>query len=357
VINRQIFISVIVPVRNASQYLDQCLAAITASSYFSYEIIVVDDCSTDDSTEIARKMGARVLALPRQSGPAAARNYGADEARGDILLFVDSDVVVQRETVARLVDDFIKNPDIAAVFGSYDDSPASPDFLSQFRNLFHHFIHQHSHKEAKTFWAGCGAIYREIFYKLQGFNQLRYPQPSIEDIELGLRMWKSGYLILMDKELQVKHLKHWGLLSWLKTDIFRRAVPWSQLILETGILPRDLNLQTSYRISALLVGLLVLLLPLALFHVLNFFDIALDGIFLVTFLLLIFVLITTNWNLYTFLYRRRGIKFMFFAIPLHFLYYFYSGVSFTVCWVFHKFPSLHSGLKKVQALTQKNGRN
>ncbi len=352
-IDRQIFISVIVPVRNASQYLDRCLAAIIASSYFSYEIIVVDDCSTDDSSEIAHKRGARVLALPRQSGPAAARNYGADEARGDILLFVDSDVLVQRETISRFADDFITNPDIAAVFGSYDDSPASPDFLSQFRNLFHHFIHQHSHKEAKTFWAGCGAIYREIFYKLQGFDELRYPKPSIEDIELGLRMWKSGYPILMDKELQVKHLKHWGLLSWLKTDIFCRAVPWSQLILETGILPHDLNLKPSYRISALLVGLLIILLPLVFLGALNLLKVVIDGIFLAISLLLIFVLIVTNWNLYAFLYRKRGVKFMFFAIPVHFLYYLYSGVSFTGCWVFHKFPSLHSGLKKVKALTQK----
>ena len=111
--DRQPFISIIIPVHNGSKYLNQCLDALTVSSYQSYEIIVVDDASTDDSAEISRKKGVTVLQLPHQSGPAAARNYGAQKAQGDILFFVDSDVVVQRETIARVADNFQNNQDIA----------------------------------------------------------------------------------------------------------------------------------------------------------------------------------------------------------------------------------------------------
>lgn len=219
---RQPFISVIIPVYNVSKYLNQCLDALIASSYKSCEIIVVDDASTDDGAEISRKKGVTVHQLPHQSGPAAARNYGAKKALGNILLFIDSDVLVQRETIARVVANFQENPDIVAVFGSYDDSPYASDFLSQFRNLFHHFIHQNSHREAKTFWTGCGAIYKEIFFQLKGFDEDWF---SIEDIELGHRIWKNGYRTMLDKELQVKHLKEWRWRNWLKTDIYYRAVP------------------------------------------------------------------------------------------------------------------------------------
>ncbi|MGH7790877.1 MAG: glycosyltransferase family 2 protein, partial [Thermodesulfobacteriota bacterium] len=212
---------------NGGEYLSRCLDALLASSYQSYEIIVVDDASTDDSPEISQKKGAVVYKLPRQSGPAAARNYGAGKACGDVFLFIDSDVLVERDTMARVASAFRNDPGTSAVFGSYDDSPSAADLLSQFRNLFHHFIHQNSRNDADTFWAGCGAMRREIFCVLGGFDESRYSRPSIEDIELGLRLRKRGCKIRLDKELTVKHLKNWKWLSMLRTDIFQRAVPWS----------------------------------------------------------------------------------------------------------------------------------
>lgn len=341
----QPFVSVIVPVYNGGDYLDRCLDALFASSYESYEIIVVDDASTDDSAEICRQKGVAVFHLPRQSGPAAARNYGAQKARGDILFFVDSDVVVERETVARLAADFMGNPRIAAVFGSYDDSPAASGVVSQFRNLLHHFVHQNSDRDAKTFWAGCGAVYKEVFWKMRGFDGSRYSRPSIEDIELGLRMRKAGYGILLDKELTVKHLKSWKWRSWLKTDIFQRAVPWSRLILESGFLPRDLNLQTSHRVSAALSGCLALMPFLIVADILNIFNVGGSGDFLLFFSVLTAALLFLNRTFYTFLYKKRGMKFMLLAVPLHFLYYFYSGMTFAACWALHKLRMGRSALR------------
>jgi glycosyltransferase involved in cell wall biosynthesis len=349
--NKVPFISIIIPVHNGENYIDKCLDSLLASTYNPYEIIVVDDASTDKSAEISREKGALVLRLDRQSGPAAARNFGAEKAKGEILFFVDSDIVVRPDTVAHIAEDFINNPEIMAVFGSYDDSPAASDWLSQFRNLFHHYIHQNSQSEAKTFWAGCGAIYRDIFLKFNGFNQSLYAKPSIEDIELGLRMWKSGYRILLDKDLQVKHLKQWKWRSCLKTDIFDRAVPWSKLILESGLLPCDLNLQISHRISAFLVGILVLAVIVFPLGTLNLFKIPAD-IFFIIFMALVVLLLVLNRKMYCFFYRERGLKFTITAIPLHFLYYFYSGTSFAICWILHKFPGLRPILRKAKTLTE-----
>ena len=348
--DRQPFISVIIPVYNMSKYLNQCLDALIASSYKSCEIIVVDDASTDDSAEISRKKGVTVLQMPHQSGPAAVRNYGAQKARGDILFFVDSDVLVQQETITRIVTDFQKNPDITAVFGSYDDDPAEKDFFSQYKNLYHHSVHQKSSNDAVTFWAGCGAMRRDVFHEVGGFDQKKYTKPSIEDIELGYRLRRMGYRILLDKQLQVKHLKHWGWSSWLKTDIFNRAVPWSQLILERGFLPQDLNLQVSHKISAVLVFLLIIMLPLTLLGALNFLVTNINSVFISISLLLIISLLLLNRNLYAFFFHKRGIKFLLFAIPLHFLYYLYSGLTFATCWILHKFSLFIIDLKKVKTL-------
>lgn len=323
----ELFVSIIIPAYNAAKHIDRCLTAIKASSYPSYEIIVVDDGSTDDSIHIARKMGATVFQMPHQSGPAAARNLGAEKAKGNILFFVDADVLIQRETVARVASDFQQNPDIVAVFGSYDDSPAESNFLSQYKNLFHHFVHQQASAEAMTFWAGCGAIRRELFQKIGGFDQERYRRPEIEDIELGYRMRRMGYRILLDKDLQVKHLKLWRFVSLLRADIVYRAIPWTKLILERRQMINDLNIQTSDRISAGLVGLSLGILPFSFFIPRLLYSV----------FLLLAVIFFLNYKVYRFFLNQRGVKFAALVFPMHLLYYLYSGVTFVLCWMMYVF--------------------
>jgi glycosyltransferase involved in cell wall biosynthesis len=333
--NKQPFISIIVPVFNGEKFLPSCLGALASQSYKSYELVVVDDCSTDESVRISREMGARILRTPLQSGPGGARNLAAHEAKGEILLFVDADVVVKPDTVERVAADF-ENPQIAAVFGSYDDEPAETNFISQYKNLFHRFVHQQSSSEAETFWAGCGAVRRDVFLAVDGFNAERYPKPAIEDIELGYRLRAKGYRILLDKELHAKHLKRWTLKSMLHADIFCRAVPWSTLILESQSMVNDLNLQTTDRISAGLLALSLLILPFAVIKPLV--------------LLLVVVLLATivllNHKLYRFFFNRKGPWFAIRAFPLHLLYYLYSASTFVLCWFRHRFRKqvLRSGL-------------
>ncbi len=324
---KQPFISVIVPVHNGERFLPRCLQALTAPSNLAYEVIVVDDCSTDRSAEISRQWGAAVLHMPRQSGPAGARNHGAQKARGEILFFVDADVVVQPDSLQRVADDFLQNPDVAAVFGSYDDDPAEGNFISQYKNLFHHFVHQQSSSDAVTFWAGCGAVRRDVFLAVGGYDPERYPRPAIEDIELGYRMRALGHRILLDKELQAKHLKKWELRSLLHADIFCRAIPWSMLILESRGMVNDLNLQTRDRVSAVLAALSVAIIPFSILKP--------QLLFLVLLLLATIPLI--NHKLYRFFIHQRGLGFAFLAFPMHLLYYLYSAPTFVLCWLRHFF--------------------
>jgi glycosyltransferase involved in cell wall biosynthesis len=325
--NPQPFVSVIVPVRNAPHDLTRCLEAIKKSSYSRYEIIVVDDASTDETGEVARTNGAAVLRLPTQSGPGAARNQGAEKAKGEILFFIDSDVLVHQDTIDRVVKDFSDHPDVGALFGSYDDDPAAKNFFSQYMNLRHHFVHQMSQKEAVTFWAGCGAVRKDVFFSVGGFDKEKYSRPCIEDIEMGYRLKKRGHRILLDKLLQVKHLKRWTFKSLLRADILNRAVPWAHLIMESQEMVTDLNLQKSQKISAGLVALIIIITPIS-FYIPKL-------IWLI--LLLLGSVLVINHKLFNFFLKRNGFKFAALAFAMHFVYFFYSGATFSLCWLSHRF--------------------
>jgi glycosyltransferase involved in cell wall biosynthesis len=316
-------LSIIIPVYNNPQDLRECLSALIASSCPGSEIIVVDDASTDDTLSVAAQMCARVLHLANNSGPAAARNYGAHHAQGDILFFVDADVVIAPRAVRRVVELFAEHPGLAAVFGSYDAQPRAKGVVSQYRNLLHHFVHQNGSPETSTFWAGCGAIRRSVFQELGGFDAKRFPRSSIEDIELGYRLRQAGHRILLDKALQGTHLKRWTLWSVIRTDVLHRAIPWSHLILESKKVPDDLNLKGGQRLSVALVGLACIFLLLAVFR----FEL------IVLWAVTLLGVIIINRELFMFLFRQHGIFFATLCIPLHLLHYFYSGLSYVYVWV------------------------
>src|SRR5580765_3663448 len=165
-----VLISIIVPVYNNPSDLRECLSALIESSCPRSEMIVVDDGSTDDTPSVATEMGVAVLRLAKNSGPSAARNYGVRHARGEIIFFVDADVVVMPGAVSRVLKTFNEKPDVDAVFGSYDACPRANGVVSQYRNLLHHFVHQTGNPEASTFWAGCGAVRRAAFEEIGGFD-------------------------------------------------------------------------------------------------------------------------------------------------------------------------------------------
>lgn len=333
-------LSVIIPVHNGGAHLPRCLDALRASDLKSHEVIVVDDCSTDDSADAARARGFEVVSLDARRGPAAARNEGARRARAQVLLFLDADVVARPDTLARVETFFKEHEETAALFGSYDDAPDARGFVSQYKNLAHHFIHQRSRADAETFWAGCGAVRREAFAAVGGFDETRYTRPSIEDIELGRRLRRHGFRITLDRELQVKHLKRWTLASLLRADINARALSWSRLILEEGSMPRDLNLRASDRASAALACAALLTLALAsvalLFPAL-FSSLVAPVHFLPALLFcasaaLLAVVFVLNLPLLRFMRARRGVLFALASFAMLTLYYIYSACAFALCY-------------------------
>ncbi len=311
-------ISVIIPVRNGAATLSRCLEALNQSQGVTWECIVVDDGSTDETAAVARRWGAHLIQSDRPgSGPGRARNLGAQLATAPFLCFLDADVVAHPDTLEQFVALFEADPSLAAAFGSYDASPAEPGLLSQYRNLLHHFVHQTGQEQASTFWSGCGAIRRDIFLELGGFDPA-YTRPSIEDIELGYRLHARGARIRLAKHVQVTHLKRWTFRGIVTTDIRDRALPWTALIQRTGHLPNDLNLQTSSRISALSVYTLIGLLVVGCWQPRAW----------AASLVPLLSLLACNRRLYAFFLKMRGPWFLLGALPLHWLYFAYSALAF-----------------------------
>lgn len=316
-------LSIIVPAFNNGNYLAPCLAALRDGLQTAAELIVVDDASTDETPAVAVAAGACVLRMPRNGGPGAARNHGAAHATGDVLLFVDADVVVAPGALARVERAFVDDPDLGALFGSYDDDPQWPGLVSRYRNLLHHFVHQEGDPDAGTFWAGLGAVRRDVFLAVSGFDAARFPRPSIEDIELGYRIRRAGYRIRLDRALQGKHLKRWGLWSMVRTDITCRALPWGRLLVRSAPSTADLNLRVPQRVSAALTGLALAAAVLALRW---------PGLLAVSGLALTGVAIL-NRRFYALLWRRGGARLAGAGFALHLLYFVYSAASFIFVWL------------------------
>jgi hypothetical protein len=223
-------LTAIVPATDRPPTLARAVAAIRSAAQAPEELLVVDE--------------------PRGLGPAGARNLGARRADGDVLVFVDADVEVHPDAFARIRAAFDDDGELTAVFGSYDDDPADGGLVSDFRNLLHHHVHQEGSGPATTFWAGLGAIRRQAFLDVDGFDERRFPRPSIEDIDLGARLVDRGARIVLDPHIQGTHLKRWTVATMVKTDLLDRGLPWVELVVSRRAHATALNLGWRHRASA-----------------------------------------------------------------------------------------------------------
>jgi cellulose synthase/poly-beta-1,6-N-acetylglucosamine synthase-like glycosyltransferase len=308
-------LSVIVPCYNSSPELERCLDALEQSTFNDFEVLVVDDGSTERIEPIVLKRGFRYLRIDGPGGPGRARNHGALHVAGTYVVFIDADVCVHRDTLAMFAETLKGDPSLAGVIGTYDDKPAHPGFVSQFKNLFHHYVHRHSAGPVTTFWSGCGALRRDLFLAAGGFDEVRYRQPAIEDIELGTWLAAAGHKIALEPRVQCQHLKRWSLANMIRTDVWGRGVPWTRLMLRSGKVVNNLNVTIGQRLCVALVYLALLLVPLGFWRREAWIAAAACTL-LVTLL---------NRHFYQYFAAHRGVWFAIRSAPLHWIYFVCCG--------------------------------
>src|SRR5439155_1383143 len=202
-------LSVVMPVYNAEATLAECLTRLSRSSFGDFEIVLVDDGSTDQSRAIAAGFPLRVVPTAGRIGPAAARNLGAQAAEGELLFFLDADVMVRPDTLSRIVAAFERD-EIEGVIGVQAAEMRHRDLVSQYKNLWMRWTYCRRRGDVPLFYTTAAAIRRDAFLRAGGFDQ-GYATPNVEDTAFGQKLARLGIRVCIDPGLEVEHVRRYSL--------------------------------------------------------------------------------------------------------------------------------------------------
>lgn len=221
-------ISVIIPVYNGGDKLRKCIKALRRQrTSRPYELIIVDDGSTDGGLQKIKEDGFRVFRQANQ-GPAAARNLGVANAQGRIVLFTDADCEPEEDWIEEMVR-YLEDPAISAVKGSY--LTKQKQIVARFVQMEYESKYERMKKEGyidfiDTYAAG---------FKIEDFRRVgqydtTFPTASVEDQELSFRMWGQGYRMVFNPEARVYHTHSSTLWNYVKKKF--RIGFWKALVLK-----------------------------------------------------------------------------------------------------------------------------
>ncbi|MEJ2745121.1 MAG: glycosyltransferase [bacterium] len=196
--------SVIVPAFNAKDDIVDCVKPILDSDYKNIEILVVDDCSSDGTADRVRNLPCLVLRTDRRSGPAGTRELGIRHSKGDVLVFIDVDIVVEKTTIRRLIESLCENPGIASVSGDYDTSGSCRNLCSLYQKSYNEYKRIFLPPYGPYINTSIYCIPREIMQSAGGFRTDVY---TGEDYELGLRLASQGHTSYFNRSILVAHNK------------------------------------------------------------------------------------------------------------------------------------------------------
>ena len=321
-------LSVIVPACNASGSLRKALAAIRASrlSREAYELIVVDDASTDESSIVAARHADTIIRLRgRPCGPAYCRNRGAELAVGEIVAFVDADVIVGPETLGGMMALFA-DPGLAALSASHSDSAAGQNFVSQYWNLLLHFGEERHAAVGADLASGCSLVRRSALHATGMYDEWRFGTGCLEGLELAQRLKMRGYRVAVSHGHQVSRLKRWTVGSvcrevWNRSKILGRSLGYQQT--RTAV-PGEVVFTLSRTMTPVLAVATIVALSAAFLPEPSWWlkvSIAVVGVSL------------ANLPVYRFLTRSRGLAFTVAAMPLHLLSQGIAAVALCIGWI------------------------
>ncbi len=290
--------SIIIPVYNAQDTLKACLDSIFSLKNKDFEVIIVDDKSTDKSLYIANKYPCKIITLEENGGAGSARNAGKDKSQGEILVFIDSDVVIKNNTLNLIEESFKEDTDVIAITGMLARECHFNDFFSQYKNLYMNFIFKKCPRHVDFLYGSIIAIRRDSFLKFNEKIKLT------DDTELGQRYKESGKNILLNHGLEVIHLKKYSFWSIIKNDF---SVPfwWAKsFMMHKGYLDILKKKRFAHARMSQILSILASYLFIMSLILWNYPGAGLISFFLLSLLLLL------NFEFFLFLYTEKGTIFM-----------------------------------------------
>jgi glycosyltransferase involved in cell wall biosynthesis len=254
------FISVIIPNHYGSATIKKCLEAALVSDYDNFEIIVVDDCSEDNSVEIINQFPCKLIRLDKSSGASKARNIGALNSHGDILFFTDADCLLKKDTLSLVAGTFSEDGPDVIIGGTYTPIPYDRRFFSVFQSIFIHYFETKQPRDPDYIATHAMAIDATLFNKIGGFSEDFLP--ILEDVELSHRLRRSGYRLIMNPHIVVQHIFNFSLIRSLHNAI-RKSMYWTMYSIKNRDVLADsgtASLELKINVASQLVNLVLLVL-------------------------------------------------------------------------------------------------
>ena len=205
-------ISFIIPAYNAEKNLNKCLEALVLNASVNDEIILVNDASIDSTQKIASLFNCKIVTLQKNGGAAHARNHGVRVASKDILVFVDSDVLVSKENIEDVRSYFEKNEHVQTITANVSSEKRQSGFMSDYKNLYMNYIISIGNLSANYVYGAFCAT------RAKGF--IHWPEDIrlTEDSLWGYQQKKLGFTIHSLNNVKVRHLKEYDFKSLIKND-------------------------------------------------------------------------------------------------------------------------------------------
>ncbi len=310
-------ISIIIPTFNSERFVPGLLDSIFSSSVKNFEVIIADDCSTDNTVSVAKNYPVKLVRMERNSGPARARNSGAKAAKGDILFFLDADVAVIDGTISEVERYFNNDPHANSVIGVCEKEPLNSGTVPRYMALFE-YIHLSGSKSdtVSVFSPRCGAVRKDFFEQIGGYNE-KYKGADVEDFELARRINKNGSIAL-NRNMVVRH-QFAGFRQVVK-NYFKRAFQWVHLFLKDRRFDNAGPSVPSNGIAAVCAFSSFV----SMFFI-PFTDIA---VYLYVFLVAAYLLVNYKWLV--FMRREAGMFFLFKALVLNYIF----GIDIMIAVIF-----------------------
>ncbi|MBI5417742.1 glycosyltransferase family 2 protein [Candidatus Poribacteria bacterium] len=303
-------ISIIIPVYNRTDKLLATISSIYDSDYRNYEIIIVDDGS-EQPIDITKNNKLSVIRLHSNQGPSAARNAGAAAARGEIFLFIDSDILIKKNTLS-YINNLFSTSNVDCLTGLYSMECPNTDLFSKFKNLFIRYSFIKMSCDVSCLHSSITAMKKEVFEKSGGFDKTR-KRAGVEDIIYGQQLKNMGYKIFFDNNLEVIHDKKYNMKNLIIND-FRKGSEYIEALFDYNWIFTILKKKdhpNSNRNFILSIPLIYLFL---IFFTLFIATKSLDCLSIS--LICFFLFIASQWNFIYYLAKSEGLFFSLECLPI-----------------------------------------
>jgi glycosyltransferase involved in cell wall biosynthesis len=275
-------ISVVIPNYNGEKTIGKCLEAAFASDYSNFEVVVVDDCSEDGSVKIINNYPCKLLSLNKRSGASKARNTGAKNSGGEIIFFIDSDCLLQPDTLSLVNGSMTGLTTDYIIGGTYTEIAYDDVFFSTFQSVWINYSETRRIDDPDYIAAHAMVMFKETFDKSGGFPEEFLP--IIEDVEYSHRLRRYGYKLIMNPAIQVRHIFGFTLAKSLR-NAYRKTLYWClyslqnrDLFSDSGTASVELKTNVALYVLSLIFIIVSVLLRNSLFIIAVFAVILLNAI-------------------------------------------------------------------------------